>query len=111
MKKILPVLLVLLLAAMGVRLCFHRFAAVPIGELSSNPKAYEGKTVAVSGEVTDRVSFLMYYKVKDGSGELEVIGRRILPQVGEKVRVKGQIRGAFSIGDAQTIVLVEEGER
>jgi hypothetical protein len=51
--------------------------------------------------------FLMFY-LKDKTVELVVVTDRALPVVGSKIRVKGRIEEAFSIGNQQMLVFVEE---
>lgn len=109
MKKIVPFLLVLLVAGAGGWIYFDRIATTPIGKLLADPRAYDGKTITIGGEVTDRASVLMfkYYKLKDGTGEIMVTSGRIMPPVGAIVRVKGKVREAFSFGNSQAIVFEE----
>jgi len=88
--------------------CSHLFST-PINKILENPRDYGGKTVTVVGEVTEVNSlvFLKYFVVKDNTGEITVITKRPLPREGEKITVKGKVQEAFSIGDKQLIVIVE----
>ncbi|MBI4793369.1 MAG: hypothetical protein HY789_11755 [Deltaproteobacteria bacterium] len=63
----------------------------------------------VSGMVVEVISILVlkYFVVRDDTGEIAVITQRPLPRKGEKVKVYGKIEEAFSLGDQQMIVLVE----
>jgi hypothetical protein len=82
----------------------------PIGNILKNPRDYEGKDITIEGVVTGRTSlvFVKYFKVKDRTGKIIVITRKILPSVGSKVKVKGRIEEAFSLGEEQMLVFVEE---
>ncbi len=85
----------------------------PIGEIIENPRDYDEQTVTISGTVKDRVSllFVKYFIVKDETDEIIVITTRAMPTIGSKIRVKGTVEEAYSIGDEQMIVLVEESEK
>jgi hypothetical protein len=75
-----------------------------------NPRAYAGKTVSVSGEVTQTLSFVFikYFKVRDGTGEITIVTEKPLPKIGTKIKVKGTVEEAFSIGDKQLLVIKEK---
>ena len=85
--------------------------ATPIAKLHQNPRDYEDKQVTIAGRVTSRNSLvvLKYFTVQDDSGEIAVITKRALPGVGQKVRVKGKLQEGFSLGQEQSVVLVESG--
>lgn len=87
--------------------------STPIRKILEDPRAYSGKTVTVSGEVTEIFSifFIKYFVLTDSTGEIAVITQRPLPQKGAKIRVKGIVEEAFSMGDKQLIVIVEKTER
>lgn len=84
-----------------------------IGGIIQNPRNYEGSFVTIEGQVIDSISLFIvkYYKVQDNTGEIIVTTRRFLPTVGEKIRVKGTIDNAFSIGSEQLLVLVESEKK
>ncbi len=81
----------------------------PIGKIIENPRDFDGKSIAISGEVTEIFSLLVikYFVVKDKTGEIIVVTERPLPKQGTKIKVKGTVEEAFSIGDKQLIVIVE----
>lgn len=83
-----------------------------IGSILENPRNYAEKEVTVSGEVTGAFSLVVvkYFTVKDNTGELAIVTERTLPQKGERIRVKGTIKEAFSLGDKKLIVLIEGAE-
>ena len=83
--------------------------STPIGKIINNPREYEAKTLTISGEVTEVFSLfiLKYFMLKDSSGSITVVTDRALPKIGQKIKVKGTIEEAFSLGDQQLIVLVE----
>ena len=84
-----------------------------IGDITGHPRDYAGKEVTVSGEVTEVFSLLIlrYFTVRDGTGEISVVTDRPLPAKGEKIKVKGIDKEAFSLGPQSTLVLVEGGEK
>ncbi len=104
-----PVVIVVVIVAL---LGCDRFFTTPIGKILENPRDYAGKTVTVSGEVTEVFSFLVirYFIIKDKTGEIPVVTEKPLPRVGNKIKVKGTVQEAFSIGDKQLIVIVERKE-
>ena len=81
-----------------------------IGKIISNPRPYEDKVVNVYGEVTEKKSFLLvkYFKLKDKTGEIVVITKKVIPSIGVKIKVKGKVEESFSIGDYQLLVIIEE---
>lgn len=85
-------------------------SSTQIKKIIENPRDYDGKSVTVSGEVADIFSFFVIkgFVVKDTTGEILVVAERSLPKKGSQIKVKGVVREAFSIGDQQLIVLVEE---
>jgi aspartyl/asparaginyl-tRNA synthetase len=81
-----------------------------IGDIISHPRDFAGKEVTISGEVTESFSmvFIKYFMVRDDSGEIAVVTQRTLPAKGEKIKVKGSVKEAFSIGPETALVLVEK---
>ncbi|RJX28621.1 MAG: hypothetical protein C4531_11590 [Desulfurivibrio sp.] len=94
---------------LGLAACSSLFPT-PIAKLLEDPRGYEGKQVTISGEVVESVSILLlkYFIVRDDTGEITVITQRPLPRKGEKIKVHGRIEEAFSLGDQQLIVLIED---
>ena len=101
----------ILLSALILFGCGGLFST-PIGKILADPRAYAGKTVTVSGEVTQMFSlvFLKYFRVRDETGEIVIVTDKPLPKVGTKIKVKGTVQEAFSIGDQQLIVIVEQSK-
>ena len=81
----------------------------PIKKIIENPRDYNGKTVTISGEVVEIFSLFVikYFVIKDKTGEIVVVTERPLPKQGTKIKMKGTVEEAFSIGDKQLIVIVE----
>jgi aspartyl/asparaginyl-tRNA synthetase len=88
------------------------FFSTPIHKILSDPRAYAEKTVTVSGEVTRvfSLAFIKYFKVRDATGEITVVTEKPLPKVGAKIKVKGSVKEAFSVGDQQVVVIVEKSQ-
>ncbi|MDD4356450.1 MAG: hypothetical protein PHN98_04285 [Smithellaceae bacterium] len=81
-----------------------------IGDIVNHPRDFNGKEVTISGEVTESFSmiFIKYFMVRDDSGEIAVVTQRTLPAKGEKIKVKGSVKEAFSIGSETALVLIEK---
>ena len=109
MKPALSVRLSTLIIALIFIGC-ERFMATPIKKILDNPRDYSGKTVTVSGDVTEVFSLFIirYFMVKDSTGEIVIVTQKPLPRKGSKISVKGTVQEAFSLGDKQLIVIVEE---
>ena len=105
MKKI--ALFLFLLASVAIA-CSGIFTT-PISKIIDNPRDYDGKTVTVSGKVTEIFSFfvLKYFVLDDGTGTITVITQKVLPKKGTKIRVKGNVKEMFSLGDTQALVIIE----
>lgn len=99
-----PFLLFLLLV---VAACAAR---TDIGQILADPRAYEGKNVTIDGEVGNSFSLVVikYFELNDGTGTLGVVSDKPLPAKGQRLKVTGQIREAFSLGDRNITVLVEK---
>lgn len=84
-----------------------------IDDIISHPRDYAGKEVTISGEVTETFSliFVKYFVVRDNSGEISVVTDRPLPAKGEKIKVKGNVKEAFSLGTNTALVLMETTEK
>lgn len=82
----------------------------PIGNILDKPRNYADKKVTVSGEVTEIFSLVVikYFVIQDNTGQITVVSDKPLPRKGTTVRVTGTVKEAFSIGDQQLLVLVEE---
>jgi hypothetical protein len=84
-----------------------------IGDIVGHPRDYASKEVTISGEVIETFSFFVvkYFVVRDNSGEISVVTDKPLPAKGEKIKVKGTVKEAFSIGSKTALVLVEASEK
>ena len=110
LQKAIAGILVAAAIGAGVWYFYRQVAHTPIRNLVENPRDYEGKVLTLEGEVTSRASLFVvkYFTLKDHTGEIKVVTGRFLPPMGSKVRVRGKIEEAFSIGNMQTLVFVEE---
>ena len=111
-KKKTPYIRISFIIIFCVLLGCDRFVTTDIGKILENPRDYAGKTVTVSGEVTEVFSFLVirYFIIRDKTGEIPVVTEKPLPRKGNKIKVKGTVQEAFSIGDKQLIVIMEKKE-
>jgi len=84
--------------------------STPINKILENPRDYSDKSVTISGEVSEVFSFFVikYFVVKDKTGQMVVITKRPLPREGTKITVKGTVQEAFTLGDKQLIVIIED---
>jgi hypothetical protein len=96
--------LLLVLASCGL-------LATSIKDIRDDPRAYDGKTVTVSGEVKSATSLLVvkFFTLADSTGEIIVITERPLPKNGQRLRVRGVVHEAFSIGNESVMVIEESG--
>lgn len=103
--------LVILVFAGGFFAC--GIGTTKIGEIVGHPRDFAGREVTVSGEVTEVFSLVVikYFVLRDNSGEITVVTDRPLPAKGEKIKVKGVVKEAFSLGTQSTLVLVEESKK
>ncbi|MEN6317877.1 MAG: hypothetical protein ABFD82_03835 [Syntrophaceae bacterium] len=81
-----------------------------IGDITKDPRGYAGKEVTISGEVVDAFSFFLIksFVVRDATGEITVVTGKPLPRKGEKLKVTGIVKEAFSLGDQNLLVIVEK---
>lgn len=107
-QRYVRICLLVLFAGILASGCNNMFAT-PIKKILDNPRDYSGKTVTIAGKVTEVVGlvFVQYFVVKDNTGEITVVTRRPLPRKDSQITVKGKVEQAFSIGDKQLIVIVE----
>jgi aspartyl/asparaginyl-tRNA synthetase len=104
-KVLTTALLVVLFVALGCSL-----SETSISKINENPRDYDGKTVHVTGNVTEVFSlfFIKYFVLRDKSAEIVVVTEKPIPKVGQTIKVGGVVREAFSIADQQMIVIVEK---
>ena len=111
-KVIIGILIMIVLAiAGGAWYYFSRDYPVTIERILSHPSEYKEKPVTIEGEVTDRTGFfvvLKSFKLKDKTGEIMVVTKKTLPEIGSTVSVKGKTDEAFPIGDQKLLIFVEE---
>lgn len=83
---------------------------VAIKDIVDQPRDYADKQVAVEGEVSGAFSLFVikYFTVKDATGEIGVVSEKPLPKIGQKIRVTGTVKEAFSLGDQSMTILVED---
>ncbi|MHC1727102.1 MAG: hypothetical protein AB9866_14025 [Syntrophobacteraceae bacterium] len=81
-----------------------------IGDIINKPRDYADKKVTVSGEVRETLSLFVikYFVVQDRTGQIAVVTDKPLPKKGTTIRITGTVKEAFSVGDQQLLVLIEE---
>ena len=104
---------IILLCAFVLSLASCGVGTTKIGDITGHPRDFAGKDVTVSGEVTETFSLFVvkYFVLRDTTGEITVVSDKPLPAKGEKIKVKGVVKEAFSLGTQSTIVLVEGSEK
>lgn len=113
MKKSIPMIIIVVIVscilAGGFWFYYTKISHTAIADILKNPRDYEGQLLTIEGQVTGVTSFFVIksYRVKDDTGELTVTTKRFLPTVGEKIRIKGTIDSAFSVGTEEVLVLIE----
>lgn len=110
MKQVTKVLCAIVLLVFLAAAC-EGIGTTSIGDIIKKSRDYAGRKVTVSGEVTEVFSLIVikYFVVQDKTGQIAVISDKPLPQKGTTVKVTGTVKEAFSIGDQQLLVLVEDG--
>jgi len=107
-----PMVLVTVILPILVFICASCSQLFPtdIKKILDDPREYDGKTVTISGDVTESVNliFLRYYAVRDATGEIVVVAKKSVPAKGAKLKVTGRVNQAFAIGDRSVVVIVEE---
>jgi hypothetical protein len=110
-NKISRTVLTILLFSLLLCSC-ESLLTTPINKILANPRDYAGKTVTIDGEVIRVFSlvFVKYFVVKDKTGEITIVTEKPLPKINTKIKVKGTVEEAFSIGDQQLIVIFEKNK-
>ena len=103
--KFFSILFCLIIALMGC----DTFFPTPISKIIQNPRNYEGTQVMVSGTAVETFSLVVirYFVIRDDTGEITVVTERTVPKKGEQIKVIGKVQEAFSLGDKQLIVIME----
>lgn len=86
-------------------------STVQIEDLLADPGEYDGETVSVEGRTTGGAGLMgrAAYAVDDGTGTLPIVSERSgAPAEGTIVRVVGEFRALFTLGDEGVSVLLEE---
>lgn len=86
-------------------------STTPIKTLLDDPGSYDGKTVRVSGTVTEAVGAmgLGAYRINDGTDTILVLAKTTgAPREGAKIGVEGVFRAAFTVGPETGAVIIEE---
>ncbi|HKA31851.1 MAG TPA: hypothetical protein VKH64_01460 [Candidatus Binatia bacterium] len=99
---------IFLLTALAACDTYYKLAATKIRDIIDHPRDYENKDVTVYGTVTGSSSlvFVKFFELQDDTGSIKIVTNRVLPQNGEKIRVKGRME-SIEFGLQRTIVLRE----
>ena len=73
------------------------------------PTSGQGTLISIL-RTTSRLSLVIVrtYNLNDGTGEMTVVTKKALPNVGAQVEVTGRVKEAFSLGSSQSLVLIDE---
>jgi hypothetical protein len=76
----------------GINISDRSGNIVNIDELHQNPSGV--RTIYLQGEVANRAPFLAggAYELQDATGTIWVIANQTLPEIGDKVTVRGQVQ-------------------
>lgn len=109
MKGAIAAVLAVVVLGVGGWYYMTSIHATPIGKVTSNPRAYVGREIAIAGTVTERFSLFIvkYFDLRDSSGSIMVVTDKPLPAVGAQIRVRGNLKEGFSLGEQQSLVFVE----
>jgi hypothetical protein len=75
-------------------------ATKSISSVLADPSRYRDRQVQIAGEVVDSFGVLGrgVYRVGDGTGQMWVMSNEGVPRTGARVKVRGTVRDAFSVG-------------
>jgi len=109
-KTIIITVFVLMILAGALLWLSCRDNPVPIDQVLVNARAYAGKIIPLEGTVTNNISFMGKgaFLLEDESGQITVITAKGTPTVGEKVKIKGEVKQALSVGGFNMIIFVEK---
>jgi|Deesub1362A_J573_1020465.scaffolds.fasta_scaffold00570_2 hypothetical protein len=90
-------------------------AGLTIADILNNPAAYEGKEVTLRGRATPGLAFEFVdeqpYLLSDGTGEIWVITRAMMPMQGAEVTVRGEVVVPYQIKGRHYEVAIIEIDR
>jgi hypothetical protein len=83
-----------------------------ISDILASPSKYNEKTVTIKGKVAESLIVLNtgYFVLSDGTESIIVVPSKTFPRVGEEVKVSGQVKNAFVIGE-KSLTVVEERDK
>lgn len=88
---------------------------VKIGDVERNPGAFEGKEVRLQGIAGQTVKIPLVevkaYRLKDATGEVQVIAASDLPKEGDEVVVRGRVESVAIVAGQSFGLTVKEIER
>jgi hypothetical protein len=105
-KPLLPLAFLALTCLLGC----SGLTSTAIGDVLKDPRRFDGKQIMVVGKVKDSANILLvkYFVLEDDTGVITVVTDRSVPAPGDKVRVRGRVNQAFSIGGKSLVVLLEQ---
>ena len=112
--KRIAYLCAVLLVAFGLYGCER----TKIGDITSDPGSFTGKTVSIAGEVTNSMGASIgsfgagAYEVNDGTGKLWVLSqKRGAPMKGAHIGVKGRVSQSVTIMGRNFATVLNESDR
>ena len=88
---------------------------ISISEILKDPQEYKNSIVTIEGVVEPGLAFEFVneqpYRVDDGSGKIWVITKGVMPQKGQRVRVRGVVHTPYQIKGRRYQVAVVEVKR
>jgi len=85
---------------------------ISIGEILKNPSKFKDSIVTVAGEAEPGLAFEFVneqpYLLKDSTGQIWVITKGLMPEKGQKVKVRGAVQTPYQIkGRRYEVAIVE----
>jgi RecJ-like exonuclease len=107
----LIIIVVALAAAAGAYFWWSQSRPVTIGQILRDLRHYDGQTVTIRGKVVSAMNVLVlrYFEVSDNTGDIKVVTKRGLPNVGDTVTVHGIVHQVFTIRGMDWTVIEELG--
>ena len=86
------------------------FSTEDIAQIKANSSEFHDKKVTLKGTVSSRFGLFGkgVYNLDDDSGSIIVITSKTIPESGKKVVVNGTVNQAFSFGESQMLVIIED---
>lgn len=87
----------------------YSLTTTKISDILDDPRAYQNKSVSVSGKVVSSFNLVFkYYLLNDGTGEIYIVPKNAVPKENEIVKATGVFKQKLKIGKKQISVIEEK---